>query len=357
MRLILLVAAATSLAASGCTHHQLRRSAVGQVGTVADIYQQQVLNNLAKFAHDPNALPDFGVPTDGLAQVDDGVNFNNDWTWALLGGETGVFKLGADRGIRQSWSLTPVQDPRKLELMRCAYRKAVGFAECSECCPECEKRFAHFYTGKICEEIPGPCLGCPPNSEGCPCNEAPGIDPETQKKDTGIITSRCLESCWFHVGCADCADEIKKNNPCCLMGEHCGTLVWVTPGRGSEQLTRLTIAILDYAVNDPKELAAPATKEVTGYFNSKGSLADSRESAVLVIKANLPVTQGSKDQAIEAAGNLENLLLGEPASADDAVNVETSSAAEEVKAESSNKKSNDSTARQKLFQLVPELAE
>lgn len=296
-----------------------------------------MLNNLAKFAHDPNALPDFGVPTDGLAQIDDGFSAGNDWTWRTLDGETGLFKFGADRGIRQSWSLKPVQDPRKLELMRCAYQRAVGYANCSSCCIDCQKRFQHFYTGKVCNKIPESCLGCPetgclaqdceacevrPESKECQGCQAEQAFCKSQLADTGIVTSNCLESCWFHVGCADCLDKIRKENPCCLVGEHCGTVVWVCPGRGSEQLSRLTIAILDYAVNDPKKPADPATKEVIGHYNKDGEPVPWNQ-AVYTVKAKLPVTDGKGTAPAAATTSLNYLLLGKEADAEDALPVES----------------------------------
>lgn len=49
----------------GCTHMHLHRSTVRQAGTLDDIYQQQVLDNLAKFVYDSNSLPHFAFPNQG----------------------------------------------------------------------------------------------------------------------------------------------------------------------------------------------------------------------------------------------------------------------------------------------------
>ena len=51
--------------AAGCTHTQLRWNTVQQSRTLTDIYEQQVLNNLAMFVYDPNSLPFFSFPNAG----------------------------------------------------------------------------------------------------------------------------------------------------------------------------------------------------------------------------------------------------------------------------------------------------
>ena len=78
-------AVATSVAslvllAIGCTHTQLRWNTVRQSRTLTDIYEQQVLNNLAMFVYDPNSLPFFSFPNAGASNVND------------VGGFTGAFK-------------------------------------------------------------------------------------------------------------------------------------------------------------------------------------------------------------------------------------------------------------------------
>lgn len=311
--------------ATGCTHNQLRRSAVGQVGTVADIYQQQVLNNLARFAHDPNALPDFGVPTSGLATVADNATLGHTYGWTNTMLQSVGLTLGGGRNITQNWSLEPVRDPRKLELMRCAYRRAVGYGGCSDCCLDCEKRFAKFYTGDHCGQVSAPCQGCPDPKQ---CEWLAGADKteceaelakSKAKVDSGIVTSECLGSCWFHVGCSDCIDQIKKENPCCLIGEHCGTVVWVCPGRGTDELSKLTIAILDYATNDPKEAAKKPerTKEVIGYFKANGDPVDERSQAAYRVKVTLPADDTGEFDPEETTKSLQKALLGGPITAAD----------------------------------------
>ncbi|RCS43915.1 hypothetical protein DTL42_18170 [Bremerella cremea] len=55
----------------GCAHHQLGYQTVKQAHTVADVHTQQALDNLAKFVHNPNALPHFSYPSQGSSEVNE----------------------------------------------------------------------------------------------------------------------------------------------------------------------------------------------------------------------------------------------------------------------------------------------
>ena len=45
--------------------------------TLSDIYTQQVLNNLAMFIRNPDALPFFAFPNQGTTQIQDTGNIGN----------------------------------------------------------------------------------------------------------------------------------------------------------------------------------------------------------------------------------------------------------------------------------------
>ena len=87
--------------------------------TLADIYTQQVMNNLAMFIENPYAIPFFAFPNQGTTQIADagsvggpgytGTNF-----------VTGPFGLSGSRQATENWVLNPISDPAKLALMRCA---------------------------------------------------------------------------------------------------------------------------------------------------------------------------------------------------------------------------------------------
>lgn len=351
MRKGILLAALCAVAASGCTHAQLRRSTVGQSSIVADIYQQQVLDNLARFVRDPNALPFFAVPREGYTTVVDLAEANGGISWdatqfsdAMLGGR-------GSRQIQQNYELVPISDPRKLELIRCALQQAVsGYVSARTAgCPDCEKRFANFYTGDPNGTVPSPCESCLV-TEGCESCNLAGMGVEvlpgsaTVSAGDGTINSKCLSTCWFHVACSTCADKVKKRNPCCLVGEHCGTTVWVCPGVGSDELTKLTLAILDYATNEPAK-PKPKQKRFVTIYRTATNLPATRETASYVLQGEISVDEGT-DVLLKKIGVIDREALQKSIGANA---VEASSAdAAEAFAESLNMQSD-------TLRMLPEI--
>ncbi len=253
------------LSGAGCTHVPLRRNTSRQAETLSEIYQQQVLDNLAKFVYDYNSLPHFAYANAGSTTVSDTATASGTVNWARIFFDTGDLGFTGSRNNEEAWTLTPVSDPRKLELMRCAYQRAVSSCVAqaeSGGCPDCEKRFRDYYTGSPDGKIPAP---------GSP-------------EDPGIVTSECLRSdcCWFHVACKGC---VGKHGPCCRVGHYRGVYVVVPPGRGQAELTELTLAVLDYAVNKPAEEESVPSKEVTLYLDAEGRPTN-QAGAARVIKAN-----------------------------------------------------------------------
>ncbi len=257
--------------ACGCTHVPLRNNSVHEAATVGDIQTQQVLDNLAMFVCDPNAMPYFSYPNQSSATVTDGgtagVNPGFSRTsaspFSFLFTSLGL-SFGASRQASEGFTVQPINDPRKLELMRCAYQKAVSSCcgrGASTTCPDCQTRFKTFYTGD-------------PNGD-------------IRSKANGMVTSECLNSdrCWFHVGCKKC---LAKNCHCNLVGHYCGVYVWVGP-EGRDELTKLTLAILDYAMN-----AAPTklTKTVVYYVDGFG-LPTTQTNAVGTVTASIGIDESN----------------------------------------------------------------
>lgn len=151
------------LLAQGCAHHQLGFITTKQAHTVEDVHTQQVLDNLAKFAHNPHALPHYSFPSSGSSNVDASVDGGAGFFFSPHRLTSWMFDFGGSRSIRETYTMTPVNDPRKLELMRCAYQRAISTCCCageSGCCPDCEKRFNKFYLGterpsKVRERVNG----------------------------------------------------------------------------------------------------------------------------------------------------------------------------------------------------------
>lgn len=138
--------------------------------------------------------------------------------------------------------------------MHCAYQQVVAGVRRGEgaslSCPDCEKLYKRFYLG------------------------APGSEYSVAEHTnaTGKVTSACLAGePWFGWGCKKC---VPKECKCVKAGRCCGTYVWLLPG-GQEELSKLTLVILDYATNPPQPpppaAFRPTTKEVTWYFDAAGN--------------------------------------------------------------------------------------
>lgn len=218
------------IAVSGCaTHRALRQHTVAANATVADIYYQQVLNNVARFTANPAAMPSFSVVSAGTVNVEDanGASINPNYSPTLTramqgGGALPILSIffgnTASRSITENWSTVPVTDSDNLRRMRCAFQLLVG-SETSEC-DRCQARLEGFFKG---------------STESFDC---------------------MLPRGWY---CTGCKQDVPEG--ACFVAEYCGTYVWVTP-EGLDGLTRFTITVLDIATG---EIHAPHRTVVKRY--------------------------------------------------------------------------------------------
>ena len=118
------IALALAVCCSGCGALGLRRQAIVQGSTVADIQYKQVLDNLAAFSCNPDGLAWHVKVTGGVVQVaDQGSGFLG----ANLGGPGALTpNLGLQRNVLNQWNLDPVIEADDLELLEIAYRKALN---------------------------------------------------------------------------------------------------------------------------------------------------------------------------------------------------------------------------------------
>lgn len=134
---LILCSVAVASTLTGCTHRQLRSDHVKQARTLTTIMEQQVLDNLAMFVSNPDALPFFALPAAGSATVTD----SGSLAAGPLNGNTSVGPLGLSRDNQQNWTMAPVTDPDKLTRMRAQYQATLpllnievgGHAVASEC--------------------------------------------------------------------------------------------------------------------------------------------------------------------------------------------------------------------------------
>jgi hypothetical protein len=115
--------AALALVCAGCTHLGLAKKTVLQGSTVSDMQCQQVLDNLAMFACNPDAMAWHVKFTGGVVQMADTGQL-------LLGANLGGPKQlapnsGISRSVLGQWNVDPAVDADELELLQIAYRKAV----------------------------------------------------------------------------------------------------------------------------------------------------------------------------------------------------------------------------------------
>ena len=316
---------------AGCTHTQLRWNTVKQSETLTDIYQQQVLDNLALFVSNPHAVPHFMLANGGTTDVTDGGTFS--------GGRLDEFRangaFGASRSMKEAWGLDPVRDPDKLRRMRCAYQRAVGV--CSDTCNDCcsiEKRFhgsgdqqiaviAKKQDGSIEAKtgVTDPLTGLPfvatdengmiiLGSDGAPTTlNNPRSDKPyalTERKDVFIVSipaydcnGPCTIKCgWFETGCLhDIPLDCKHYS-----GHYCDTVVWVN-SEYRHELSKLVLLIMDYAVNSP---SPRLTKQVEFYVGKDGTSIAKKSDAYGKVTATIPV--GERNSAINFVSAVNDRL-------------------------------------------------
>jgi hypothetical protein len=206
------------LASGGCaTQRALSAHTISANITVADMYYEQVLNNVARFSANSAAMPSFSVVTAGTVNVQDsqGASVSPTYSPTLSRGLQGggalpilslLFGASLQRSLTENWSTAPVTDSDNLRRMRCAFQIVVGRE--GDDCDQCKERLEGFFFG-------------------------------------GTESYECmLPKGWFHVGC-------KGDVPAgaCYVGHHCDTYVWVMAD-DLDGLTRFTMTVLDIATGE-----------------------------------------------------------------------------------------------------------
>jgi hypothetical protein len=207
---------------TGCTAMSLERHALNQIASITDLRYKEVLDNLARLAAAPGALPSFAIVADGTAQINDTGILDSKILWnhmfaAGFASET----LGgtATHNPQLTWTLNPVVDEPRLKALQCALQWALyGPPEPgSECAKSLKKFQVDFELAKI-----------PPS--------------------------------WLHVG--KCKDVPKD---ACYVAHCHGTYVWVTL-EGLAGLSAFTLVLLDIGtvVYESLELPKPQATVVVG---------------------------------------------------------------------------------------------
>jgi len=114
--------------ACGCTHKQLLRSTNQTQQTMSDLRYKHILDNLAMMVRNPATVPNPVAINGGVVQISDNATGAGNITWNPFGVKITQYFLGlaGSRTISEQWSLTPLQNPEKLSLMRYAFQLLLG---------------------------------------------------------------------------------------------------------------------------------------------------------------------------------------------------------------------------------------
>jgi hypothetical protein len=221
MKRIWLMAAMIPVLAGGCTHHQLRRSTNHTQQTMSDLRYKHVLDNLAMMVRNPAAVPNPVAINGGVVQIsDNGMGIGN-ITWnplGMVGTRQYFLGLTGGRTVSEQWSLTPLHNPEKLELMRCAFQILLG-SELAQC-GDCEKKLRDF-------------LG-----------------------EEGFATA--IPRGWFHAGTKHDVPRAAR-----YWGSYHEVYVWVTDD-GLDGLSRFYLTILRIALLEPQQRTAQVIRTYEG---------------------------------------------------------------------------------------------
>lgn len=217
----------------------LRERTVGQARTITDLYYQEIMDNIAMHAANPEALPYFSYPGTGGNSVQRTIAgfYQPAWNlvnYATLGAATAYHYLFNQQTAQvnpssqniETWNTQPTSDPDKIQLMKFAYEKAFGVIE-----PGHDNALrALLYEQNSDDRIEA--LG--PTS--VKTAQYGGLYPKVKLDYYSKVYPG-----WFSVG-SKC--DVPKE--ACYVG-HCGkTYAWVMPTQ-TRDLANFTLAILDIA--------------------------------------------------------------------------------------------------------------
>jgi hypothetical protein len=248
--LVVLLVLATQ---AGCVHGQLRYSALRSASIIPDLQQQQVMDNIARFCHNPDALPYFAVAGVGTVQVGQAGGASLTLLWNPRTILTEALNLNGSRSVVEQYSVAVTVSPDQLSVMRSAYQWLLGIHT-----DENRNRLADFYGENFEEVIP--------------------TEP------------------WFSCG-SDCPPKCA-----CCVGHHCGTYAWVMPEH-QDQLTRFTLAILDAATAGP--LPPRPMRDVKVTYDGpaeEGKLSKTEITVKEPIQRPSPAAPGETPRSVEIPG-------------------------------------------------------
>jgi hypothetical protein len=113
-----------SLALTGCVEQQLKLSTDSLIPTLETIKQKQIVDNLARYLLDPNAVPVQVCISGGGVQIANQVQPSFAFPFhGWMGNQASVQLQGQ---LTENWAIQPVNDPDDMRRLRALYRYATG---------------------------------------------------------------------------------------------------------------------------------------------------------------------------------------------------------------------------------------
>ncbi len=227
MRGTILITVVLCAASSGCATTQLAFTASRQMGTEPDIYTDQAFGNLIRISNDPTVLPYFTLLQSGVPSTNDtgsmtigSIMFPAQSVVKQLHNQRGgtLGPIMGQRVVGTNWTISPVNDPDRLNAMRYLYLWILGHP--IQDLDEAQKLLQQ-YLGK------------------------------------NFLLSHVPQGWLNRGGWHDVPDGVLRKM------HHLGHYYWITPGM-EEHLTKLTVTMLDIATKAP---SAKPTQTVVWKIN------------------------------------------------------------------------------------------
>lgn len=116
-------AACLCLCLGACTPLQLKHSTLMQGKTFTDLEYTMVLDNVAMFLQNSNALPWHLQLTQGSITINDSLNPSFNYTWPSISRMVGI---SATRAWQEGWTVVPVTDNGQLYSLQQKYQGTVN---------------------------------------------------------------------------------------------------------------------------------------------------------------------------------------------------------------------------------------
>jgi hypothetical protein len=263
------LAALTSVLAftAGCQTLQVERKTVAMADRLSEIQYGQVMDNLARLADNPGALPHYVLTDSGktLIQATDQGSVGLTWNLFTVGTLFDSTLLGnVNPGLQYQqqdlteWDGTPALEPIQELVMRGLFCRALGLAPSPAELGATESFFGReappfddVNAQKALESVKAALVKnqLPPELVWSLANYKPAYLEALRQTYEGIRPG------FVHVGHHP---DVPKE--ACYVARHGHTYVWVTP-QDMASLTDLTIAVLDVASTDTAAQTGKATKQ------------------------------------------------------------------------------------------------